>query len=135
MEEFGLGNMEIIRALSPFPGFGVTGWICGAVSGGLIALGVYFGSDDLLDYEGTGATMTAARRFMPRFEEELGSVLCPKIQEDVIFGRYMDPRASEENMEAFKREKGYEKCSLPAGIGARLAAQIIIESMEEEKSA
>jgi C_GCAxxG_C_C family probable redox protein len=135
MEEFGLGNMEIIRALSPFPGFGVTGWICGAVSGGLIALGLYFGSDDLLDYEGTGATMTAARRFMPRFEEELGSVLCPKIQEDVIFGRYMDPRASEENMEAFKREKGYEKCSLPAGIGARLAAQIIIESMAEEKSA
>ena len=135
MEEFGLGNMEIIRALSPFPGFGVTGWICGAVSGGLIALGLYFGSDDLLDYEGTGATMTAARRFMPRFEEELGSVLCPKIQEDVIFGRYMDPRASEENMEAFKREKGYEKCSLPAGIGARLAAQIIIENMEEEKSA
>jgi C_GCAxxG_C_C family probable redox protein len=135
MEEFGLGNMEIIRALSPFPGFGVTGWICGAVSGGLIALGLYFGSDDLLDYEGTGATMTAARRFMPRFEEELGSVLCPKIQEDVIFGRYMDPRASEENMDAFKREKGYEKCSLPAGVGARLAAQIIIESMEEEKSA
>jgi C_GCAxxG_C_C family probable redox protein len=135
MEEFGLGNMEIIRALSPFPGFGVTGWTCGAVSGGLIALGLYFGSDDLLDYEGTGATMTAARRFMPRFEEELGSVLCPKIQEDVIFGRYMDPRASEENMEAFKREKGYEKCSLPAGIGARLAAQIIIESMAEEKSA
>ncbi len=135
MEEFGLGNIEIIRALSPFPGFGVTGWICGAVSGGLIALGLYFGSDDLLDYEGTGVTMTAARKFMPRFEEELGSVLCPKIQEDVIFGRYMDPRASDENMEAFKREKGYEKCALPAGIGARLAAEIIIESMEKDRSA
>jgi C_GCAxxG_C_C family probable redox protein len=135
MEEFGLGNMETIRALSPFPGFGVTGWICGAVSGGLIALGLYFGSDDLLDYEGTGATMTAAREFMPRFEEKLGSVLCPKIQEDVIFGRYMDPRASDENMEAFKREKGYEKCALPAGIGARLAAEIIIESMEKVRSA
>ena len=135
MEEFGLGNIEIIRALSPFPGFGVTGWICGAVSGGLIALGLYFGSDDLLDYEGTGATMTAARKFMPRFEEELGSVLCPKIQEDVIFGRYMDPRASDENMEAFRGEKGYEKCALPAGIGARLAAEIIIESMEKDRSA
>jgi len=131
MEEFGLGNMEIIKGLSPFPGFGVTGWMCGAVSGGLIALGLYFGSDDMLNYEGTGATMTAARKFMPRFEEQLGSVLCPKIQEDVIFGRYMDPRASDENFEAFKREKGYEKCSLPAGIGARLAAQIIIESIEE----
>jgi len=131
MEEFGLGNMEIIKGLSPFPGFGVTGWICGAVSGGLIALGLYFGSDDMLNYERTGATITAARKFMPRFEEQLGSVLCPKIQEDVIFGRYMDPRASDENFEAFKREKGYEKCGLPAGIGARLAAQIIIESIEE----
>lgn len=135
MEEFGLGNMEIIKALSPFPGFGVTGWICGGVTGGLIALGLYFGSDDLLNYEGTGATMTAARIFMPRFEEELGSVLCPKIHEDVVFGRYMDPRASDENFEAFKAEMGYEKCALPAGIGARLAAQIIIESMEEAKSA
>jgi len=131
MEEFGLGNMEIIKALSPFPGFGMTGWICGAVTGGLIALGLYFGSEDLLNYEGTGRTITAARKFVPCFEAELGSVLCPKIQEDVIFGRYMDPRASQENFEAFKREGGYEKCALPPGIGARLAAQVIIESMEE----
>jgi len=134
MEEFGLGNMEIIKALSPFPGFGVTGWICGGVTGGLIALGLFFGSDDLLNYEGTGAAMTAARKFMPRFEGELGSVLCPKIHENVIFGRYMDPRASDENFEAFKREKGYEKCALPTGIGARLAAQIIIEGIEQSRS-
>ena len=130
MEEFGLGNMEIIKALSPFPGFGGTGWMCGGVTGGLIALGLYFGSDDMLDYEGTGATIIAARKFMPRFEEELGSVLCPKIQEDVIFGRYMDPAASEENMEAFARAKGFEKCGVVPGIGARLATEIIIESME-----
>lgn len=31
---------------------------------------------------------------MPRFEERIGSWVCPKIQEDVIFGRYMDPAAS-----------------------------------------
>ena len=124
--------MEIIKALSPFPGFGVTGRICGAVSGALIALGLYFGSGDLLNYEGTGATMTAARTFLPRFEEKLGSLLCADIQE-WVFGRYMDPRASQENFEAFAKAKGYEKCSLPAGIGARLAAQIIIESMEEVK--
>ncbi|UCF72141.1 MAG: C_GCAxxG_C_C family protein [Deltaproteobacteria bacterium] len=130
MEEFGLGNMGIIKALSPFPGFGGTGWMCGGVTGGLIALGLYFGSDDMLDYESTGATILAARKFMPHFEEELGSVLCPKIQEDVIFGRYMDPAASEENMEAFARAKGFEKCSLVPGIGARLATEIIIESLE-----
>ena len=130
MEEFGLGNMEIIKALSPFPGFGGTGWMCGGVTGGLIALGLYLGSDDVLDNEAVGATIMAARKFMPRFEEEVGSVVCPKIQEDVIFGRYMDPAASPGNMEAFAKAKGFEKCGLLPGIGARLAAEIIIESLE-----
>lgn len=134
MEEFGLGNMEIIKALSPFPGFGMTGWICGAVTGGIIALGLYFGSDDLVNYEDNGRTISAAREFMPRFEEEMGGILCPKIQEDVIFGSYMNPRASQENFQAFQKAKGYEKCSLPPGIGARIASKIIIESMEEAKS-
>jgi len=130
MEEFGLGNMEIIKALSPFPGFGGTGWMCGGVTGGLIALGLYSGNDDVMDYESVGATIMAARKFMPRFEEEVGAVVCPKIQEDVVFGRYMDPAASEENMEAFASAKGFEKCGLLPGIGARLAAEIIIESMQ-----
>ena len=130
MKEFGLGNMEIIRALSPFPGFGGTGWMCGGVTGSLIALGLYFGSDDVLDYESVGGTIMAARKFMPRFEEEAGSVVCPKLQEDVIFGRYMDPAASEENMEAFAKAQGFEKCGLLPGIGARLAAEIIIEGLE-----
>ena len=130
MEEFGLGNMEIIKALSPFPGFGGTGWMCGGVTGSLIALGLCFGSDDMLDYEAVGATIMAARKFMPRFEEEVGSVVCPKIHEDVVFGRYMDPAASPENMEAFAKAKGFEKCGLFPGIGARLAAEIIIESLE-----
>ncbi len=133
MEEFGLGNMEIIKALSPFPGFGMTGWICGGVAGGLIALGLYFGSDDMLDRRSTGRALLAARKFIPRFEQEMGSLLCPKIHEDVVFGRYMDPGASKENVEAFRREKGYEKCALPPGIGAKLAAEIIIESIEEGK--
>ena len=131
MEAFGLGNIELVKGLSAFPGFGATGWICGAVSGGLFAVGLYFGSDDVTDYDATGRAISAARKFMSRFEKTFGSILCPKIQEDVIFGRYMDARASPENMEAFKREKGYARCALPAGIGARLAAEIIIESMKE----
>jgi C_GCAxxG_C_C family probable redox protein len=130
MEEFGLGNLEIVKALSPFPGFGGTGWMCGGVTGGLIALGLYFGSDDVQDYDAVGATIMAARKFMPRFEEEAGAVVCPKIQEDVVFGRYMDPAASPENMKAFAEAKGFEKCGLLPGIGARLAAEIIIESLE-----
>jgi hypothetical protein len=64
MDEFGLGNMEIVQALSPFPGFGGTGWMCGGVTGGLIALGLFFGSEDVLDYDAVGATIMAARQFM-----------------------------------------------------------------------
>ncbi len=130
MEEFALGNMEIVKALSPFPGFGGTGWMCGGVTGGLIALGLFFGSENPLDYDAVGATIMAARQFMPRFEEEAGSLVCPKLQEEVIFGRYMDPAASPENMETFAKEKGFEKCGLLPGIGARIAAEIIIGSLE-----
>jgi C_GCAxxG_C_C family probable redox protein len=130
MEEFGLGNMEIIKALSPFPGFGGTGWMCGGVTGGLITLGLYFGSDDLQDYDAVGATIMAVREFMPRFEAQVGAVVCPKIHEDVVFGRYMDPAASPENMEAFALAQGFEKCGLLPGIGARIAAEIILESLE-----
>ena len=105
MEEFGLGNMQLVKALSPFPGFGGTGWMCGGVTGGLIALGLFFGSEDLQDYDAVGRSIGAARQFMPRFEEQVGSVVCPKIHEDVVFGQYMDPAASEENMEAFAKAK------------------------------
>jgi len=128
MEEFGLGNMEVVKALSPFPGFGGTGWMCGGVTGGLIALGLYFGSEDLQDYEAVRRAIQAAREFMPRFEQQAGAVTCPKLHEDVVFGRYMDPAASPDNMETFAQEKGFEKCGIFPGTGARLAAEIIIDS-------
>jgi C_GCAxxG_C_C family probable redox protein len=130
MEEFGLGNMEVAKALSPFPGFGGTGWMCGGVTGGLIALGLYFGSEDLQDYEAVGRTIMAAREFMPRFEEKAGAVTCPKLHEDVVFGQYMDPAASPENMEAFAQAQGFEKCGVFPGTGARIAAEIIIDSLQ-----
>jgi len=129
LEEFGLGSMETIQALSPFPGFGGTGWMCGGVTGSLIGLGLYFGSDDVKNYEAVGASIMAARQFMARFEDMVGAVTCPKIHEDVVFGRYMDPAASEENMEAFAKAQGFEKCGLLPGIGARLTAEIILDSM------
>jgi C_GCAxxG_C_C family probable redox protein len=124
-EEFGLGNMEIIKALSPFPGLSLTGRICGAVSGGLVALGLYFGSDDMLDYQANRTAMAAARKLLERFEEKLGSLQCEDIQA-LVLDHYTNPWA---DSTAFKEAKGYEKCSLVAGIGARLAAEIIIESM------
>jgi hypothetical protein len=71
-----------------------------------------------------------------RYQRLLQDGIAPRRldQEDVVFGRYLDARASAENMAAFQRELGYAKCALPAGIAARLAAEIIIESMAREHS-
>ena len=130
MEEFGLGSMEIIKALSPFPGIGGTGQMCGGITGSLIAFGLYFGSDDMLDFEAVGVTIDISQKFMASFKDTLGHQLCNEIHEHVIFGRFMDPGASEEHMKAFAEAKGFEKCGLATGTGARLAAEIIIESLE-----
>ena len=130
MEEFGLGTMKIIKALTPFPGIGGTGQTCGGITGSLIVFGLYFGSDDRLDAQTIGATIINAQKFMALFEDQLGHRLCADIHEHVVFGRNMDPGASEANMKAFAEAKGFEKCGLVTGIGASLAAGFMIDSMK-----
>jgi C_GCAxxG_C_C family probable redox protein len=130
MEEFGLGNMEIIKALTPFPGVGGTGEICGGITGGLITFGLYFGGDDRLDFEAMGKTIMTAQKFMAFFEGEVGHLYCADIIEKVILGQRLNPGESEEAMISFTNQKGFEKCGLLPGIGARLAAEFIIDSMK-----
>jgi len=130
MEEFGLGNMEIIKALTPFPGIGGTGEICGGITGSLIAFGLYFGSDNRLDYEAMNKTIMTAQKFMAFFEGELDHIYCADIIETVILGHKLNPGESEQAMMTFTNEKGFEKCGLPPGIGASLAAEFIIDSMK-----
>ena len=129
-ETFGLGNMEMIKALAPFPGLGMTGGTCGPVTGGLMAIGLYFSNNDMTNYEDR-SHYVAAHKFLDRFEEAFGSLLCPGIQE-FILGKYMDPLASQENREAFDKAHARDKCPLAPGMGARIAAQVIIEDMQAE---
>jgi len=130
MEEFGLGNMEIIKALTPFPGIGGTGEICGGITGSLITFGLYFGSDNPLDYEAKHNTILTAQEFMALFEGKIGHKHCADIIETVTIGHRLNPGESEEAMVAFTKEKGFEKCGLPPGIGVKLAAELIIDSMK-----
>src|SRR4030042_977697 len=130
LEEFGLGNMEIIKALTPFPGIGGTGEICGGITGSLITFGLYFGSDDRLDYETMNRTIMTSQKFMGYFEDDVGHLYCSDIIETVILGRRINPGDSEEAMMSFAGDKGFEKCGLPPGMGVRLAAGFIIDSMK-----
>jgi C_GCAxxG_C_C family probable redox protein len=130
MEEFGQGNMAIIKALTPFPGIGGTGEICGGITGTLINFGLFFGSDDRLDYETMNKTIATSQRFMALFEGKMGHMYCADIIETVILGHRLNPGESEQAMIAFTGEKGFEKCGLPPGIGVRLAAEFMIDSMK-----
>jgi hypothetical protein len=52
----------------------------------------------------------------------------------VVFGQFHDASDPEQGYAAFMADKGFEKCGLPPGIGARIAAEIIIEDMEKRNS-
>jgi C_GCAxxG_C_C family probable redox protein len=133
MEEFGFGDIKVITALSPFPGIALTGETCGAISGGMTALALYFGKDDLLDFAANAWIYGQCRKFIQRFEQVLGTTKCREIHQNVIFDRYYDTADINEGYPAFIRDKGFEKCGLPPGIGARIAAGIIIEDLEKKK--
>ncbi len=130
MEEFGLGNMEIIKALTSFPGIAGTGEICGGITGTLVAFGLFFGSDDRLDYEAVNRTIAISQEFIGLFAAELGHIYCGDIIEGVILGHQLNPGESEAAMVSFTGEKGFEKCGLPPAIGSRLGAGIIIDSLQ-----
>ncbi|GAJ07127.1 unnamed protein product, partial [marine sediment metagenome] len=98
MEEFGLGNMEIIKALTPFPGLGGTGDMCGGITGSLITFGLYFGSNTPLDFEAMNNTIMTSQKFMALFEGQMGHMYCADIIETVILGHRLNPGESEEAM-------------------------------------
>lgn len=129
LEAFGIGNMEIIRAMAPFPGLSMTGGICGPVAGGLVALGLYFSDKDPASFDNI-APYVAGRQYVKRFASVFGSLVCPDIQEQLL-GRAYDPFASLEEYEAYNQSGAREKCPVAPGLGARLAAEIIIRSMED----
>jgi len=132
-EEFGLGSMEIIKALTPFPGIGGTGEVCGGITGSLMTFGLYFGSDDRMDYQAMDQTIMISQEFMARFQHELGEIYCADIIESVTLGHKLNPGESPDAMHRFAEEKGFEKCGLPPAVGAGLAAGFIIDRTAERE--
>lgn len=131
LEEFGLGHVDCIKAMAPFPGLAMTGGICGPVTGGLIAIGLFFSSGNPAGFQDVRA-YPAAATYLRRFKDAFGSLQCPDIQQ-LLLGKYFDPMAGKQNSQEFNDARAREKCPLAPGLGARLAAEIIIEAIEKEK--
>jgi C_GCAxxG_C_C family probable redox protein len=119
---YGLEGGEIVRALSPFPGVGLRGDTCGAVTGSLMALGLMFGRGEGEDYSRFLDVAAMARDFCTRFENNLGSTKCGDIHE-LHLGRRFD-LADPEEMQEFGEAVG-GLCTRVVATGVRIATEII----------
>jgi len=137
-EEFNLEGISALKAATWMPGLVSRKETCGALLGGLMALGLAFGRGSLhhpsyQTLEGTRKyweNKKRAWRFCEAFRQELGSTMCGDIRTRIM-GRDYDTMNPEEVNE-FIKDGGIKKCRLPAETAARIAAEIILEASQDE---
>ena len=123
-EQFGLKADQTIPALLPFAaGIAGKGETCGAVTGSLFAIGIYF--ETIIGKP--GSSMKCARIFFDRFSKEFGSTRCREVIKH-HFGRYYDLENPEDQRlftEASKKNGGCLKIIQKAVV---MAGDIILEN-------
>jgi C_GCAxxG_C_C family probable redox protein len=125
---FGLAGDDYYRGLSGFPGIGVRGETCGAVTGALLALGMALGADPGAEPQERLPAYKASRTFAERFEEVQGSTMCRNIQ-TAATGRWHDLAIPAE-AQAFQEAGGKAGCQSAVASGVRIAAQLILDSKQ-----
>ena len=136
-QEFDLPGGSAVLKAATFAAAGTArmGNMCGALLGGILAIGLasgrqYFGDPMYPDPQVLGETsglprsLELVRRFYQRFVQELGSWLCRDLQVKML-GRSYDLVNPEEYAEFLI--VGSTKCSELVGKAARLAAETILE--------
>lgn len=127
-----LGDGTALRASTPLAaGIAMRGETCGALLGGLLAVGVATASDELDDVEAINNSMAAGFRFVRRVEKEFGTTICAKIQTDRL-GRFYSI-ADPEQYQAFIDVGGYVECPKVVGKVARIAAEFILDYRDKTK--
>ena len=125
-EQFGLGNDDMVKALTPIPGIAERGETCGAVTGALLALGLVYGKNNISDWQGYRDSLKPANEFCDRFEQELGSLMCRNIVRSE-FGMELDLR-NEDDLQQFQQADATHKCSRVVQTAVRIAADIILKA-------
>jgi C_GCAxxG_C_C family probable redox protein len=124
-EQFGLGNDDMVKALTSMPGIAERGETCGAVTGALLILGLVFGRNSLSDWQAYRDSLKPANEFCDRFEKEVGSTMCSDIIE-LKFGKHLDLRKPED-LAQFQESDATAKCSTIVQTAVRIAADIILK--------
>ncbi|RLI84230.1 hypothetical protein DRP07_01770 [Archaeoglobales archaeon] len=114
-------------------GIGVLGdGTCGAVVGGVMAIGYFFGRDkrNFADPERKRFEVyRLAREFYLAFKEKLGTARCHDIQRKLM-GRTFDLLDPKDWEEFLKLGGHTDKCPSVTGTAAKLAVELILQNLE-----
>ena len=128
-EHLNLGNDLTFQASTPLAGgVAMRGETCGALLGGLLAVGLVTASKEIEDEAASFGSMAAGFRYARRFEKAIGSSICRHIMEARL-GRFFN-LADPKEYEQFKEAGGYNVCPKVVGEASRLAAEFILELRE-----
>jgi C_GCAxxG_C_C family probable redox protein len=140
-EAFDVGDQESFRAATVLSG-GVArrGETCGALLGGLMALGLVYGRDDIRDTQAYRDAMKPANEIVDEFknrlteefgfDEPLDSTICHDIQEH-IYGRSFDLN-NPEDYPLFLEAGGHDDdgCPKTCAVAAKVTAEKLQKLLE-----
>jgi C_GCAxxG_C_C family probable redox protein len=120
------GTKEVIKASSALAaGVCRMGETCGALTGGIMAIGLVTGSEKLEEFDAYKRSMENSYKLYNRFKEKYDTTRCFEIQEKVL-GRHYDFKNKEDGA-AWYKDGGLNKCPMVCATAARLAAEIILD--------
>ena len=143
-EVFDLAGDDALKAATGFAGgIGRSGSVCGALIGGVMALGLLYGRDRetmkhpdaelrsqrLKEIESELGTLT--KKLRTKFEGEYGSIICDDI-ETKLFGRSFDKWNPEDRIEKDRLGGHDDKCPTVVGKAARWVAELILEEQKRK---
>jgi C_GCAxxG_C_C family probable redox protein len=121
-----LGDDASLKASTTLAaGVAMRGETCGALLGGLLAVGIATASEDLKDVNALTNSLASGFRLARNVEKELGTTNCTKIQTDKL-GRFYS-LADPEQYKAFIEAGGYRECPKVVGKIARMTAEFILD--------
>ncbi|MFC1917112.1 C-GCAxxG-C-C family protein [Chloroflexota bacterium] len=136
-KHLGIGSDGLFKAATPFFGGATMGELCGAVSGGMLAIGSVYGREQFQD--GVNAhndpqcaeSRRRARFFLHKFRDEYGYLTCRDIRYQVrgipTFAQLLPPDPTPEDWaRADALYPNHDKCGDVCAKAAKLAAEVIL---------
>jgi len=134
-----IGNVDVFKAACPLSGgVGGMGEVCGAVTGGVIAIGLVYGREQYSEKLNShndpvvAESRRRARYFLQNFRNEYGYLACRDIRYQVRgippFAQLLPPDPTPEDWAKVEEiYPNHDKCGDVCAKAARLAAEAILE--------